>query len=445
MTRAFARWTLLVGVLAGRLRAAASSEPCRPRLDCTDVSPDDRSPSGEFTILDPPEAACVRLPAAGRGGGGVPLRRPVRRRDRERTPAPRRRTSSRAATGPTAAVGAGPGWQASLTAPTAAARVPRPAAGAGAGPVAAAGRGRARRAARISASVAAVPPVVGAKRTFEVCATTTCDSFVQSTATAKVVGQRVAIYLDDAAPAGYTQTDLDEVGALFDTHLYPIDTTAFGRESDLDNERRGHRAADPARERAVARLQHTGSVILGFFFGLDLLPSQAALERRRGVLRRWCPTPDMPGCTVAKDVRDRVAARRVHPRVPAHDQLQPARAGARRRRPRIPGSTRGCPTSPRSWAAASVPDALCSRPSTTARPSSSATTPQRLRLPERSGGQLPDRPGELHRHPRGARARPGCSCAGWRDHFAATPAARRPSSPGSWCRPTAPAPPTSRP
>jgi len=82
---------------------------------------------------------------------------------------------------------------------------------------------------------AAVPPVVGAKRTFDVCATTACDSFVPSTATAKVVGQRVAIFLDDSAPAGYTQNDLDNVGQLFDTYLYPIDSTAFGAESDLDD------------------------------------------------------------------------------------------------------------------------------------------------------------------------------------------------------------------
>ena len=58
--------------------------------------------------------------------------------------------------------------------------------------------------ARASASVVSVPPVVGSVRTFDVCANTACTSFVQSTATAKVVGQRVAIYLDDGAPAGFT-------------------------------------------------------------------------------------------------------------------------------------------------------------------------------------------------------------------------------------------------
>src|SRR5207244_1254158 len=75
---------------------------------------------------------------------------------------------------------------------------------------------------RISATVA-VPPVVGDKRMFDVCATAQCDSFVVSSATAKVVGKRVAIFLDDTVPAGgYMQTDLATVGQLFDDHLYPI-------------------------------------------------------------------------------------------------------------------------------------------------------------------------------------------------------------------------------
>ena len=54
-------------------------------------------------------------------------------------------------------------------------------------------------------------------------------------ATAQYVGARSAIFLDDTVPAnGYTPADLQTLGTLFDQHLYPIDTTAFGRESDLD-------------------------------------------------------------------------------------------------------------------------------------------------------------------------------------------------------------------
>jgi hypothetical protein len=153
--------------------------------------------------------------------------------------------------------------------------------------------------ARISASVAAVPPAVGDKRTFDVCATTACDSFVTADATAKVVGQRVAIFLDDSAPPGYTQTDLDQVGTLFDAHLYPIDTTAYGRESDLD----GNGVVIVLLTRRVNELSPNctsdGSVILGYFFGLDLLPSQSHSNDGE-VFYGLVPGQITPGCTIDK-------------------------------------------------------------------------------------------------------------------------------------------------
>jgi hypothetical protein len=84
----------------------------------------------------------------------------------------------------------------------------------------------------------------------------------------------VAIYVDDSAPAGYTQSDLNTVGQLFDTQLYPIDTTAFGRESDLDNNGVVIVLLTQRVNELSPNCQTTGSVILGYFFGLDLLPSQ---------------------------------------------------------------------------------------------------------------------------------------------------------------------------
>jgi hypothetical protein len=151
---------------------------------------------------------------------------------------------------------------------------------------------------RISALVVPTPPTIGTKRTFDVCATTTCDSFVTSNATAKVVGQKVAIFVDDSAPAGgYTQADLDEVGAMFDDHLYPIDTTAFGRESDLDSNG----------VVIVLLTQHVNeltpdcsvSVILGYFFGLDLLPSQAHSNDGE-IFYGVVPGTATPQCTISK-------------------------------------------------------------------------------------------------------------------------------------------------
>jgi len=125
---------------------------------------------------------------------------------------------------------------------------------------------------RIS-TAAAVPPALGDKRTFQVCATSACTTFVPATATALSVGQRIAIFVDDAAPAGgYTTPQLDDVKDLFDQFLYPIDTTAFGRESDID----GNGIVVVLLTQHVNALSpdcnNTGQVILGYFFGGDLLP-----------------------------------------------------------------------------------------------------------------------------------------------------------------------------
>jgi hypothetical protein len=150
------------------------------------------------------------------------------------------------------------------------------------------------------ASVVALKPQVNDKRTFEVCATTDCNDFVQSTATAKVVGNKVAIFLDDSVPSGgYLQADLDKVGALFDSQLYPIDTTAFGEETDLDNNSVVIVLLTPKVNALSADCNTTGSVILGYFFGLDLLPSQ--LHSNDGeVFYGLVPDPGNSSCDISK-------------------------------------------------------------------------------------------------------------------------------------------------
>src|SRR4029077_12825204 len=89
-------------------------------------------------------------------------------------------------------------------------------------------------------SVAATPVDSGNVRTFKVCNTLSCDprkpnTLSSVTATALKVGTHIAIYVDNAAPQpGLTQSDLDNLRAVFDTRLYETDTVAFGRESDID-------------------------------------------------------------------------------------------------------------------------------------------------------------------------------------------------------------------
>jgi hypothetical protein len=156
----------------------------------------------------------------------------------------------------------------------------------------------------------------GEQRTFQVCSTPQCDTFVDATATAQVVGNRVAIFVDDAAPApGYTTPDLINVGALFDNFLYPIDTTAFGRESDIDANgvvivllTQRVNALSPDCDAA-------GSVILGYFFGADLLPrsSNNSGSNEAEIFYGLVPDINNPTCSITEQfARERLPPTFIH-------------------------------------------------------------------------------------------------------------------------------------
>ncbi|MEO6057848.1 MAG: hypothetical protein ABIQ49_13520 [Gemmatimonadales bacterium] len=292
MISSSARWTLSVVAF---VLVACGSEPNPPTpIDCSGVSPTSLAP-GEFTILDASQSACVRIPAAGAS-------------DAEYLYVAMATEGTETSGGVTATYrlrgGATP--SASVASRSQAVFDQAPArAQAFHDRLRARERDLSRQPAvveasraRIAASAASVPPVVGAKRMFNVCATTSCDSFVTSLATAKVVGQRVAIFLDDSAGSGYTQTDLDNVGNLFDDYLYPIDTTAFGPASDLDNNGVVTVLLTQNVNKLSPDCNATGSVILGFFYGLDLLPSQANSNGGE-VFYGLVPGSATPGCTIS--------------------------------------------------------------------------------------------------------------------------------------------------
>lgn len=152
-----------------------------------------------------------------------------------------------------------------------------------------------------------VPPPVGDQRDFQVCAETSCSSFVTVTATAKYVGPRGAIYLDDTVPAGgLTQADIDSLGMLFDggtagaVNMYSIDSAAFGAESDLDTNNVAIILLTDAVNALSGNCNSTGSVILGFFFGLDLFPGMANSNGGE-IFYGFVPDPANPSCTVSKN------------------------------------------------------------------------------------------------------------------------------------------------
>lgn len=126
---------------------------------------------------------------------------------------------------------------------------------------------------RLAATAAPAPPTVGSTRTFRVCSNLECSSLVDVTATAQVVGSRLAIYVDNAAPSnGFTTTDLQQLGEQFDTDLYPIASNAFGAESDLDLNGVVVVLLTPRVNALVPKPQCNTSFVTGFFFGADLAP-----------------------------------------------------------------------------------------------------------------------------------------------------------------------------
>ena len=129
----------------------------------------------------------------------------------------------------------------------------------------------------LRAGALAPPPVVGHQREFSVCATTTCARFDKVGATAVAVGQRLAIYVDTLAPGGgLNAQDLDTLIQVFDTRLYPADTAAFGRESDIDaNSVVIVLMTNVVNKLVTSQACQTSGFVAGFFFGADIDPALA--------------------------------------------------------------------------------------------------------------------------------------------------------------------------
>jgi hypothetical protein len=144
--------------------------------------------------------------------------------------------------------------------------------------------------------VAAAPPIVGDSKTFQVCTSLQCNAFVSVPATARFVGQHVAIFMDNTVADNdpLQIDDFAELGAAFDTYHFPIDTTAFGRESDLD----GNGVVIMLMTNAVNDLTpncNNGRVV-GYFFGGDLLTGPNS--NRGEVFYTLVPAPATPNCSV---------------------------------------------------------------------------------------------------------------------------------------------------
>jgi len=159
------------------------------------------------------------------------------------------------------------------------------------------------RAAKLQAATATVPPpALGDVKSFQVCRNSNCDPpFVTVTATAQHVGAKVAIFVDNSSTLTqkYSSTELQNVGNLFDNFLYPIDTTNFGRESDIDGNGVVYILLTPQVNRLSGNCNSSQSVILGFFFSADLEPGDQGSNAAE-IFYSIVPDPTNTACTISK-------------------------------------------------------------------------------------------------------------------------------------------------
>jgi hypothetical protein len=92
---------------------------------------------------------------------------------------------------------------------------------------------------------------------------------------------------------------LQNVGTLFDKFLYPIDTTNFGRESDIDDNGVVYVLLSPQINKLSGNCNSTNSVILGYFFSVDLEPGQTGSNAAE-IFYSIVPDPVNAVCTLSK-------------------------------------------------------------------------------------------------------------------------------------------------
>lgn len=284
------------------LAACGDSTGPSPSLDCSSAQPVALAP-GQFTIIDPlSQGPCAVVPTAGASGAEY-LFAAVATAGQE---------TQNGLSAPYTLNGSGGAPSASVTALSPLLRAFRPPTNATRFHMMLRLREQALAAspaARFNAAIARRPafavtaPSVGSQKTFNVCDDTDCAKFTSVTATAMNVGDKVAIYQEDNLPSGvgFSQADIDNVAQLFDNYLYPIDTTNFGRETDID----GNGVVEVLLSGKINKLSQSfckdGSVILGYFLSSDLLPNgQGNTGSNEGeVFYSIVPDPNstlLPGC-----------------------------------------------------------------------------------------------------------------------------------------------------
>ena len=139
--------------------------------------------------------------------------------------------------------------------------------------------GRVLRAPALNEAVATItPPTMDSLRTFTVCSNSDCSVYKPVTARVRSVGTHVAVYVDTLAPAnGLDSAQVDSLRQLFDTHVYAVDTAAFGSVSDVDSNGVVIAVMTPVVNALVSAAEcQVAGFVAGFFDPADLDPFTAA-------------------------------------------------------------------------------------------------------------------------------------------------------------------------
>jgi len=308
MTRDSIHWGLLLALAIGG-GAACSSDPVTPpppppppppspTPQCGSVAAVQLA-AGGHRVIDPAQSnGCVRVPQA--GGQGAEFIVVVASTASNRT--------TLGVSGPYFIRAANPGATTSaMAAPNASAARPEPRTLSAADRFHDVLRARERelaadpanRTAPPGSPAAAVPPPVGDVKVFKTCANLLCSSFNDVTATARFVGTKAAIYVDNTVPTAdpLQDPDFQELARTFDTYHYPIDLAAFGAESDVDNNERIVILMTDAVNSLTPNCSE--GRVLGYFFGLDLVLTgpNSTNSNKAEIFYTLVPQPATSTCT----------------------------------------------------------------------------------------------------------------------------------------------------
>ncbi|MDB4873725.1 MAG: hypothetical protein JWM41_171 [Gemmatimonadetes bacterium] len=122
-----------------------------------------------------------------------------------------------------------------------------------------------------SANAAVTVPAVGDLLKLNTNAINYCDNPDVRVGRVAAVTDKAIVVADTANPiGGFTDAEYRSIGVTFDTLVDPVDRAAFGAVTDIDNN--GHVILFFTRAVNELTAQAASSVVLGFFYGRDLLP-----------------------------------------------------------------------------------------------------------------------------------------------------------------------------